>query len=70
MYRQTKKQINKSIRQFDSICCCVIEAYLIKKYDKEKDLNKKVDKFITYCLRVLKLLYGKRNSVIIIIYFG
>ena len=67
MYRQTKKQINKSIRQFDSICCCVIEAYLIKKYDKEKDLNKKVDKFITYCLRVLNC-YMEKEIVLLSLY--
>ncbi len=67
LYKDTKKQINESIQQYDAVCCCVMKAYLIKKYDKEKDLNKKVDKFIYYCLRVLNC-YMEKEIVLLSLY--
>ncbi len=63
----TKKQINVTIKQFDLLCCCVMKAYLIKKYDTDKDLNKKVEKFIYYCLRVLNC-YMEKEIVLLSLY--
>ena len=67
LYKITKKQINESIQQYDVVCCCVMKAYLIKKYDKDKDLNKKVEKFIYYCLRVLNC-YLEKEIVLLSLY--
>lgn len=67
LYMNTKKQINESIQQYDAVCCCVMKAYLIKKYDKEKNLNKKVDKFINYCLHVLNC-YMEKEIVLLSLY--
>ena len=67
LYKNTKKQINESIQQYDAVCCCVMKAYLIKKYDKEKNLNKKVDKFIHYCLHDLNC-YMEKEIVLLSLY--
>lgn len=67
LYKNTKKQINEPIQQYDAICCCVMKAYLIKKYDKEKNLNRKVDKFINYCLHVLNC-YMEKEIVLLSLY--
>ena len=67
LYKNTKKQINESVQQYDAVCCCVMKAYLIKKYDKEKNLNKKVDKFINYCLHVLNC-YMEKEIVLLSLY--
>ena len=67
MYKNTKKLINESIQQYDAVCCCVMKAYLIKKYDKETNLNKKVDKFINYCLHVLNC-YMEKEIILLSLY--
>lgn len=50
LYDKSLEQIDDQIRQYDILCCCVMKAYLIKTFDKEQEKNKKVEKFIEYCL--------------------
>ncbi len=35
LYRITYKQGKERIRQYDALCCLIMKAYLIKKYDKD-----------------------------------
>lgn len=67
LYMTAKKQSRRENQQFDVICCCVMKAYLIKKYDDDKDLNKKVEKFVYYCLRVLNC-YLEKEIVLLALY--
>lgn len=67
LYKNVNKQIKEGNQQFDIICCCVMKAYLIKKYDMEMDSNKKVEKFINYCLRVLNC-YLEKEIVLLALY--
>lgn len=61
------KQIDDSIRQYDIICCCVMKAYFIKTFDEETDKNKKVEKFIEYCLNEINC-YLEKEIIILSLY--
>ncbi|MBP3602786.1 MAG: hypothetical protein J6J79_01400 [Lachnospiraceae bacterium] len=57
LYRITYRQRKVQMRQYDAICCLVMKAYLIKKYDK--DIKKRVENLIYYSLRVLNCYFEK-----------
>ena len=67
IYDKSLKQIDDSIRQYDIICCCVMKAYLIKTFDEETDKNKKVEKFIEYCLNEINC-YLEKEIIILSLY--
>lgn len=67
IYDIALKQANTTIEQFDAMCCCVMKAYLIKNYDKNSDKNKKVEKFIRYCLNILNC-YLEKEIVLLSLY--
>ncbi len=67
IYDMALGQIDEALEQFDLVCCCVMKAFLIKKYDIVSDKNKKVEKFIDYCLNVLNC-YLEKEIVILSLY--
>lgn len=67
IYDRALGQIDEELEQFNLVCCCVMKAFLIKKYDIVSDKNKKVEKFIDYCLNVLNC-YLEKEIVILSLY--
>ena len=67
IYDMALGQIDEELEQFNLVCCCVMKAFLIKKYDIVTDKNKKVEKFIDYCLNVLNC-YLEKEIVILSLY--
>lgn len=60
-------QTDKNLEGFNMVCCCIMKAFLIKTYDNSSDKNKKVEKFIEYCLDVLNC-YTEKEIVILSLY--
>ena len=67
LYDKSLEQIDDQIRQYDILCCCVMKAYLIKTFDKEQEKNKKVEKFIEYCLNEINC-YSEKEIVVLSLY--
>lgn len=67
IYNMALTQKNENLEQYNTICCCVMKAFLIKTYDNSLQKNKKVDKFIKYCLDVLNC-YLEKEIVILSLY--
>lgn len=67
IYDMALGQIDKTLEQFNLVCCCVMKAFLIKTYDSVLNKSKKVEKFIDYCLNVLNC-YLEKEIVILSLY--
>lgn len=67
IYDMALGQMDETLEQFNLVCCCVMKAFLIKNYDRTLDKNKKVDKFISYCLNDLNC-YLEKEIVILSLY--
>lgn len=66
LYDLALKKADKTISQFDFICCCVMKAYIIKTYDTDTG-DRKVEKFIKFCLEDLKC-YLEKEIVLLSLY--
>ena len=67
IYDMALGQKDETLEEFNFVCCCVMKAFLIKTYDIISDKNRKVEKFIDYCLNVLNC-YSEKEIVILSLY--
>lgn len=67
IYDMALAKADDNLEQFNMLCCYVMKAFLLKTYDNSKNKNKKVEKFIEYCLNVLNC-YLEKEIVILSLY--
>ena len=67
IYDMAIESAGENIDRYNLTCCCIMKAFLIKTYDVESNKNKKVEKFIEYCLNRLNC-YAEKEIVILSLY--